>query len=302
MKLSLAQIVPCIKSKKYKFYVLYGSQETLIQGLVREVMEVFSYQNTFADQIEGCVQDLQTPCLFGSKPLVTIAHSPKLSILTSLLSHWPQEHVLIALVSSCPPALMKDANVACVACYESTLSESKLIFQRYVERCELKLTPQAFQLCTELSRDGRWSSMAQMLGVCHENPLTQDTVEALFPEACPLLSMAFLGETSLELEKIIVDEPIKILRLWQKGVMQLWQLKFYSQNNTLEQAVKLVHPPLFFKNVPSFVKAIKSWSELDLIKTMESLLTLETLVKKNAAQSDMLIVRFLKDQIAQRRS
>lgn len=296
MKISLAQLTPCIKSKKYNFYVVYGSQETVIQGVVREVMELFSYQNKSADQLEGCVQDLQTPCLFGDKPLVTIVHSPKPAALTALLSHWPKEYVLIALVTSCPPVLMKEARVACLACYESTLAESKQIFQRYVDRLVLKLTPEALHLCAELSQDGGWSGMAHMLEAYHETPLTYETVSSLFPQAYPHLALAFLGDPSLALEKVVLDEPIKILRLWQKGIMQLWQLKFYSKKHPIEQAVKLVNPPLFFKNVAPFVKAIKSWDECRLIKTMESLLSLETLVKKHPEQAEMLVVRFLRDQ------
>ena len=297
MKLSLAQVVPSLGEKSIRSYVLYGSNAGLIQGVVQEISERFDSMTVPADQLLTYRDDLETPLLFGKKPYVVLVEgSLAWSVLGPILKTWPKNYAIVASMSTCPLPWSKYPEIAAVACYDCTLVESKTVLNRYLEREKINLQGQALEWCALLTQSGQWHHVVRsiaLMGGCSQKIFMLDDLEGLFPEPWHESSLSILQGPQHTLSAEEIDDPIKIIRSWQRLMMQVWQLKQLLRTQSAEKAVESVRPVVFFKHKALILKSAEKWSVMRIIRCLGQLIQTEVQVKKDPMMAKSWLLRLL---------
>jgi hypothetical protein len=197
---------------------------------------------------------------------------------------------------TCPLPWSKSPEIAAVACYESTLVESKTIVQRYMNRENVRLTPSALQWCALVTQSGQWHSVMGLMGLFSEpeKPIDLDDLQGFFPEYWDELGLAILDASTARWHQDAMDDPVKIIRSWQRLVLQLWQLKYFLKDQPPERAMELVRPLVFFKHKDPLLKAHKNWSKQRVIRCLSQLIQTEVAIKKEPHSAGALLVRLLR--------
>jgi DNA polymerase III delta subunit len=297
MKLPLAQVVPSLGEKSIRSYVLYGSNAVLMQGIVQEINELFDYTSIPADQLLAYRDDLETPMLFGKKPYVVhVEGSINWSVLGPILRTWPKNYAVVAQMSTCPLPWSKYPDIAAVACYDCTLSESKAVLRRYLNREKITMEPEAFEWCAVLTQSGQWQNVMRvvsLMGGDARKSFVLDDLRGIFPEPWHETSLAILQGGANSLSDDDMDDPIKIIRSWQRLMMQVWQLKQLLQTHSAETAMESVRPAVFFKHKAVVLKSAEKWSTMRVIRCLGQLIQAEVQIKKDPLMAKSLLLRLL---------
>lgn len=294
MRLSLAQFTPSVIQRKIKGYALYGPNEALAHGLLKEITETTACRVIAEEDLISSANQIFMPSLFAPVvntiivPRVTAA---KLSWHTDFVTSLPEKFVMIMVMALPYQPFLKSSTIATVGCYDATYEESKIILRRYMQKENLILTSSAADFCAELTQQGNWAEVCQILSLCKDSPITCEKLHELFPLPERDLALVFLEKKQINLQN--VEEPIKIIRMWQKLFTQLWQLKILSEKYPREEALGLVTPPLFFKHSAALFKSIPLWTYAQLSKAMEDLLACELDIKQDSSKTAMIFTRLL---------
>jgi hypothetical protein len=293
MKISITQLLPCIMRKKYKGYVLYGHNEPLIHGVLREVRENVACEMVSEERIQNEGLQLLSPCLFGqTSELIVVSSVKQVAWYGPLIKHSEaSKAILIVLSSPCPMPFIQALDIAVVACYECALEDSKFIMQRYAQRYCFKLSPEVLDLCAHMGKDGNWAEMAKMLS-CQSEPITEELLNILWtkPVDESFATLFLEGVSFFSLDDI---EPMKVLRAWQRLLLQMWQLKLLMRHDEPKKALTLVKPVIFFKHVPLILKKLPLWTCERFAFALKMLLECEKNCKQDLGRASQWMTQFL---------
>ena len=296
MKLSCAQVVPSLGEKTIRSYALYGSNAALMQGVIQEINEVFDSITVPADQLSAYRDDLETPLLFGTKPYVVLVEgSLPWSVLGPILRTWPKNYAIVVSMSTCPLPWSKYPEIAAVPCYECTLAESKTVMRRYFNREKIMLQADAFEWCALLTQSGQWRHVVRtvLLMGDTEKSVSLDDLRGLFPEPWHETSLSILQGSQHRLSEEDMDDPIKIIRAWQRLILQVWQLKQFLRTQSSEKAMESIRPIVFFKHQSVVLKSAEKWSMMRIMRCLGQLIQTEVLVKKEPMMAKSWLLRLL---------
>lgn len=273
-KISLFQIFHHIKKALSSCFLIYGNNDVLMQGVLREIEEDFaSCHRSFSD-LDEHVDFLKKPLLFGTKPRVTFVtdgiNSKKVNVL---LEKWPKDFVLIMTSKKNPVGLEK--NIKKSSCYEVSKEESLLFFKRCAERKNLVLDDEIMSFCANHARNGLWSEWADFLSSYPKEKIDQNLVSE-YADISFESSKEILSETSflegLSFLKINIFQRVLLQARWLKGAL-------LSEN--LSEAKKKIYPTVFFKDINNIVSLSEKKSFDHLLEKMERSLLLEIMMKKH---------------------
>jgi DNA polymerase-3 subunit delta len=98
--------------------------------------------------------------------------------------------------------------------------------------------------------------------------------------------------TSSSILKTLFAENISaiaILRSLSKYFTRVYQVKFaISQGSSINAAMGILSPPVFFKNIDSFQQHVKSWSLQELAESIKMLVAMEAKCKKTGTPTEIL--------------
>jgi hypothetical protein len=289
MKVAFTDLAPGLRSKKFRVGVVYGSHASLIQAVVDEACQHCTHQTLTLVQAEGLWRHPPGPSLFGeTTPYLTVISSATVTAaVMDCLNHWPESLALLALVGSCPPTLIKHPTMAAVACYECSLQESRVMIQRACQG--IVMTPEALSWAAHATRDGQWLGLASTLSLIPQRPVTQEMVQMLVqdPEEDWILPLFDGGACSRAFRS--QEDPMKIVRTWQRLLAQAWQLKYLGAERSDQ-----VYPAIFFKHVPWLKKAGQKWSLAHIMVLWERCYDLEKIAKQDAGGWLVAADNFLK--------
>jgi len=295
MKLSLTDVVPALEQEKVRAFVLYGNNPVLIQGVLQEINACFSHETIPFDRLKMYLEDLETPLLFGKKPYVLhLEGGTAWSTCVPILRSWPKHHAIVVQAASFPATWSKFPDIAAVACYDCTHEESRKMVRRYSLRDKIPLSADALDWCAGIAQSGQWHSMLSVLSLAAGGgkTLSLQDVQAIFPESWDEDQLAILDGGKHALDG--VDDPVKVLRSWQRVVMQLWQLKQLLGHHTPEQAIESVRPVIFFKHKARLVRAAETWSKMKIMRCLGLLIQTETAIKKGTLPAQDMLERLLR--------
>ncbi|MFV9876019.1 MAG: DNA polymerase III subunit delta [Rickettsiales endosymbiont of Dermacentor nuttalli] len=89
-------------------------------------------------------------------------------------------------------------------------------------------------------------------------------------------------------------QVITIIRALSRYFIRLYQVKCEEEKGiTTTEAVKVLEPPLFFKNTHIFLQHLKNWTSTMLVKVIEDLCVLEANSKKTGVPMQMILDNFI---------
>lgn len=296
MKLSLDQVFPALKEKKYGAYVLYGHNTALIQGIKQEIDGAFSQESLSVDRLIQEGEEICAPRLFGTRTEVFHLHGNlQWPLVGPRLAAWPRE---CPIVTNCPSFSLpwsKSPKIAAVACYHCTSSESKTILRRHLMREGLHLQEAVLEWCAEFTRCGSWNTLVNLLSLTADGgeALNVDQLSQMFVTMTPEANLAILEGGDWDLAGL-EEDPLKILRSWQRSLVQLWQLKQLLPHQGAESAVETLRPVVFFKHKALLVHTAKKWSSARILRCLGQLVQAETTLKKSPLEARDLLQRLLR--------
>ncbi len=86
---------------------------------------------------------------------------------------------------------------------------------------------------------------------------------------------------------------VAILRNLSMHCMKLLRLKSLAAENSLDQAMKLHQPPIFFKQIPEIRNQCQRWSNQQLAESLKTLLDQEVLMKSTGFHDIVLLRQFI---------
>jgi DNA polymerase-3 subunit delta len=234
--------------------------------------------------------------------------------LTSLLKTYlenPSETALIILEagelsprSSLRKLCESAKNAAAVPCYVEDERDVARLIRETLQKDQLNIDNDAAQwLATNISGDrGKVRSELEKLAIYKgddQSPITLDDVRACCGEAGALavddLVNATAGsqpELALKTFNKLMEEGISfmvVLRSLQNHFARLHITKAKVQNGeSIDQAIKTLAPPIFFKAQAQFKAQANRWSLNGITKVLDKLATLEADCKKTGAPVETL--------------
>lgn len=280
-RLAMPDVWTGLHQGSYSVYILYGHSETLAQGLVQEVQDTWKGVSLEASDVSDFAHTVQSPLLFGSHPVFAwVSSGWSWSGAADMVKQWPVRCPLIVRTSTCPPVWHKVPSVATVACYECSVADSRCILQRHLQRLNVQVSPDVLDWCAYGSARGEWTSWAHTLSLLDPEACRDlARVQALFDVTDELSSLALFDKDQPPLANA---DPIKVIRSWQRSVMQAWQIKQgLNQGWSSDRALALVSPPPFFKHETTLVSVARQWSMAKLSRVLTRCVEAEVDMKQS---------------------
>ncbi len=281
-RLAVTDVWPGLQSQSYAVYILYGHSESLAQGLVQEVQDTWHGVSLEAGDLLDFCHTVQSPLLFGSHPLCAWIQSGwSWSGASDLVKQWPQSCPLIVRTATCPPAWHKVARVATVACYECSVADSRCIFLRHLKRLNVHVSSDVLDWCAAGCAHGEWSSWAHTLSLLDQESCGDlGRVQALFGQRDDVSDLALFDKDMPPLAHV---DPIKVIRSWQRSVVQVWQIKQgLHQGLASDRVLSLVSPPPFFKHEARLVAVARQWSLAKISRVLTRCVEAEVEMKQGS--------------------
>ena len=202
----------------------------------------------------------------------------------------------------------KSENCGAIACYADDETTLKRIIQNKLQRIK-GLTPESLNLILRNSNLNRLklNNEIEKIKMCfHEEPISvrklsnlldleiNDNFNILKDEALAgnkIKTNNLLSETIIEDEKIIL-----YLNIINQTINKLLQLVNFSKKLSLENSLKEIKPPIFWKDKPKFIEQSKKWDRKKLNKISAYIHNLEiTLKSKFYINKNILMKKFVLD-------
>lgn len=293
MKVSLAQVFTIIEravihgTPSALRCILYGPNIPLMHALLEEIKQQWTWCQIFVED------EMLQPAvsLFEAPPQIHIADLTNIKNPNPLITRW-DSGPLVIMATNCSPDLQKDRDIVTAPCYECTLPESHTILKRYSQRHNLVFTSDAQAFCAQFCQENSWASVCHMLQLYQAPSITVDVLEALFPHLSSNLEKILISDMAFQWQYLEIIEPMRAIRLWQKLILQAYQLASLSLNKGIEQALSQLRP--FFKHIPFIKKYAHDPRALE--RALRILLKAEVEIKKNPSMAVSVLQRCLQAQ------
>lgn len=292
MKRLLATFGPSVLQKQLKGYLLYGHHAGLQQGAIEEIIACMPCTILKEEAFLADPGHFMAPTLFAppQDKIFIISEVGEKSLSLYLPYFQETTHIFIftsatfTTASSWVQHFSKSPQLASIACYEGCAKQSAIILTRYLKRAGLTLEPEVFTICAELTKEGTWQSTVDLLRMVPGTIRLEDLAH-LLPEveqATASLLAPSVPEVYQSLKALeALADFLKVIRGWQKVLLQLWQLRtLIQQGRPAEEAIKAVAPPFFFKYAPAALQRIPIWTHQKLCQAMQLLHQAEIAAKE----------------------
>lgn len=249
--------------------------------------------------------------LMGGKRLLRIKEaSDKLTpYLKSYLEHINNETLIILEAGELTPrnALRKlceaENNAAALPCYNDEARDKSTVIREMLSDNQIRIDNDALswlsssihgdraQLRSEIEKLTLYAWQNKHITLLDAQTMCADAGEAAIDQC---IEKTLSGQTidALKLYNTINEEGINfmiILRALQNYIKRLHQVKSKVENGqNIENAMKTLQPPVFFKQAASFKNHAKRWSALHLMTAMQKLQKLEADCKKTGSNPELL--------------
>lgn len=274
--MTLIDLFPCIDSKQHSLFAVYGTNDGLVQGILKEIQDHFSFCHVDINAIDDHIDFLQQPILFGKKPTITLMYGqPSQKKVTHICNQWPKEYVLI-FVGTSPKGFMHPS-LRKVPCYTVSYTESKIILARQAQKNNVCLDKESLDFCGHHAKEGSWSQWISFLSLYPGNKITFDILKEYAD--IMLDEKQRINENKSFLKGLSFEKLASV----QRTLIQARWIKSCLKHQSMADAKKSVYPLLFFKDDSQVTALAKHTSFDDLLTKMERSLYLENIMKQYAS-------------------
>ena len=312
-----------IKLNNYKFYLFYGNNEGLKEEHIKNLFEK-NYQDNIhryeekeiLDNINIFFNSVLTKSFFDNKKLIIVNRATdKIRIVIEDLMEKNPEDIQIILnsknlekKSTLRKFFEKEKSIVCIPFYEDNNQTLNSIISLFFRNKKIPISQQLINVLVERSRGDR-KNLNNELEKIENFSLNKKNLN--IEEIIKLTNLAdnysaselvdhSLGKNTRKTVTILSENNysdedniiiIRTLLAKLKRLVKIYEL--VDEKNSIDQAISMCKPPIFWKDKPLVTQQILSWNKnllRDLIyKTNE----IELLVKKNSVLAKNILADFI---------
>ncbi|AIL65473.1 DNA polymerase III subunit delta [Rickettsiales bacterium Ac37b] len=331
MKISQSNIIEFINNipSHIKAFLVYGPDGGLVTERVNSIISKFlnkNFQNSLSffefnydklkDNLEEFISILYSRSLTGEKKVIKIydVRSSMITTLQEILLKYEGQNIVVFASGDLPPGstvrkfFENGKSVAAIACYhdeQKTIkniiiyklksygfsydNDALLFLESHISGDRVLILNAIEKLITYKGND-KHIKLQDVL------ESTVDQLSTSLDALCYSVADFNYENTNDILQQLLAEniQVITIIRSLSRYFIRLYQVKCEEEKGIVAtEAIKILEPPLFFKNVHIFLQHIKKWTSSMLIQIIEELCILEANSKKTGASVQMMLDGFI---------
>ena len=312
-----------IQINNYKFYLFYGDNDGLKEEIIKNLFEKNYLNKThryeekeILDNSANFFDTILTKSFFDNEKLIIINRtSDKIkSVMEELINKNPEDIQFILNSKNLEKKSIlrklfeKEKNIVCVPFYEDNNQTLNSIINKFLRDKKIPISQQLINVLIERSRGDRKNLNNELQKI--EN-FSLDKKSITLQEIIKLTNLAdnysaselvdhslakntrrtvtILNENNYSDEDNIVI--IRTLLAKLKRLVKIYEL--VDEKNSIDQAVSLFKPPIFWKDKPLVTQQIKSWGKNELKCLIYESNEIELFIKKNSTIAKNILSDFI---------
>ena len=307
-----------IKSKNYKSILLYGVNQGLKDGLIKNSIlkdfsgEILKYdENEVLDKSQIILESLLNGSLFNDQKLILISRCS--NKIYSFIENFLEKDISQVVVvlnsenldkkSKLRTLYEKSKDLICVPLYEENQQSLGIFANKYLQSKNIKLSREILNLIIERSQGDRGNLKNELekienLSLTKKNISNEDIINITnLAENYTVFELVdnYLAKNQKKVSKIINennfvnDDSIIILRTLLSRTKRLLKLKnMQNINQSIDDTIAVYRPPIFWKEKDIVKQQMSSWSEEEVKEKIFEISNLEILIKKNSSSINLV--------------
>tara|TARA_B100000787_G_scaffold105046_1_gene77894 strand:+ start:2057 stop:3052 length:996 start_codon:yes stop_codon:yes gene_type:complete len=312
-----------LKLNNYNFYLFYGNNEGLKEETIESLFKknylnkIHRYEEKeILDNIDNFFNSMLTKSFFDNEKLIIINRTTDKikTIIEELIEKNPKDIKFIInsknleKKSSLRKFFEKEKSIICAAFYEDNNQTLNSIVSQFFRSKKIPSSQQLINILIERSRGDRKNLSNELVKIesfslGKKNITLQEVVEltnlADNYSASELIDHSLAKNTrktaTILNENNYSDEDniiiIRTLLSKLKRLVKIYEL--VNEKNTIEQAVSLFKPTIFWKDKAIVTQQIKSWKKNEFENLIFESNEIELLIKKNSTIGKNILSDFI---------
>ena len=312
-----------LKLINHNFYLFYGENEGLKEETIKNLFEKDYLDKThryeereILDNIDNFFNSILTKSFFDNKKLIIINRATdKIKETVEELMEKNPDDVKIILnsknlekKSTLRKIFEKEKTVICVPFYEDNNQTLNSIISLFFRNKKIPISQQLTNVLIERSRGDRKNLNNELEKIeaysLNKKNLNLEEIIRLTNladnySATELIdhslakntrkTLTILNENNYSDEDNIIISRTLLAKL--KRLVKIYKL--VDEKNSIEQAISMSKPPVFWKDKPLVVQQIMSWKKNHLQNLIYKTSEIELLIKKNSVLSKNILADFI---------
>ncbi|MDA7832034.1 DNA polymerase III subunit delta [Candidatus Pelagibacter sp.] len=312
-----------IKLSDYNFYLFYGDNDGLKEETIKNLFEK-SYQNKvhryeekeILDDVGSFFNSVLTKSFFDNEKLIIInrATDKIRELVEELIERNPKDMKIILnsknleKKSNLRKFFEKEKLIITVPFYEDNNQTLNSIVSLFFRNKKIPISQQLINVLVERSRGDRKNlkNELQKIGAYSLNKKSLNLKEIIKLtnlsdnySASELVDQSLVKNArktvSILSENNYSDEDniiiIRTLLAKLKRLVKIYEL--IDEKNSIEQAISIYKPPIFWKDKPLVIQQIRSWEKNNLKNLIYKTNEIELLIKKNSTMAKNILSDFI---------
>tara|TARA_Y100000992_G_scaffold300326_1_gene268775 strand:+ start:2442 stop:3419 length:978 start_codon:yes stop_codon:yes gene_type:complete len=312
-----------LKSLNFNFHLIFGNNEGIKEDIINNFYtknfegEVLKYdEQEILNNKEEFISSLLTKSLFVSEKLIIISRATDklINFVNEILENESIDSKIIIKCSNLEKKsklrtlFEKEKQLICTPVYEDDTRSLNLVINNFLKKNKISLSQEIKNILIERSKGDRINLKNELIKLKNlsvsKNKITPEDVLKLSNLAENYsvfeLSDNYLAKNSKKVSNILnennysSEDCILIIRTILNKSKRLLKIRNEVDNNAdINQVISGFKPPIFWKEKDIVKRQAQSWSTNEVKEIIFKINDLETLVKKNAANSMLFVSNFV---------
>ena len=308
---------------KNRFFLFYGSNEGLKEEIIKNLFEknysdkIYRYEEKeILDNINSFFNSVLTKSFFDNEKLIIINRTTDKikTVIEELIEKNPQDIQFILnsknleKKSTLRKLFEKEKSLLCAPFYEDNNQTLNSIISQFFRNKKIPISQELINILIERSRGDRknlnnelekienFSLNKKSIGIQEIIKLTNlaDNYNASELVDHSLAKNTKKTVTILSENNYSDEDNIVIIRTLLAKLKRLVKIyELVDEKNSIDQAVSLFKPPIFWKDKPLVTQQIKSWGKNELKCLIYESNEIELLIKKNSNMAKNILSNFI---------
>ena len=312
-----------LKSLNFNFHLIFGNNEGIKEDIINNFYtknfegEVLKYdEQEILNNKEEFISSLLTKSLFVSEKLIIISRATDklINFVNEILENESIDSKIIIKCSNLEKKsklrtlFEKEKQLICTPVYEDDTRSLNLVINNFLKKNKISLSQEIKNILIERSKGDRINLKNELIKLKNlsvsKNKISPEDVLKLSNLAENYsvfeLSDNYLAKNSKKVSNILnennysSEDCILIIRTILNKSKRLLKIRNEVDNNVdINQVISGFKPPIFWKEKDIVKRQAQSWSTNEVKEIIFKINDLETLVKKNAANSMLFVSNFV---------
>ena len=311
------------KLKNHRFYLFYGDNEGLKEEIIEKLFErnylnkIYRYEEKeILEKKNDFFNSVLTKSFFDNEKLIIISRATDKikEIIEEIIEKDPQDIQFILNSKNLEKKSIlrkffeKDKTIVCVPFYEDNNQTLNSVISQFFRNKKIPISQQLVNILIERSRGDRKNLNNELQKIANfslnkKNINIQDILKltnlADNYGASDLIDHCLAKNTRktatiLNENNYSDEDNIIIIRTLLSKLKRLAKLyELVDEKNSMENAIALFRPPIFWKDKPLVIQQIKSWGKNELENLIYKTNEIEFLIKKNSSSGKNILFDFI---------